>query len=192
MIIGLTGGIATGKSLVSKTLRELGIKVIDADQIAHRVLNRTEVIDKIKEEFGREIINNKGKIDRKKLGEIVFSEHVKLKKLEEITHPTILDVIDQKLKEYKKQDLIVLDAPLLFETYLDQKVDETWVVYAEEPTQIERLQKRDGLDYFEAKCRIDVQMPLKEKVQRADQVINNEGTKQELRRKVVKLVEKRI
>ncbi|MBS3811903.1 MAG: dephospho-CoA kinase [Halanaerobiales bacterium] len=192
MIIGLTGGIATGKSLVSKTLRELGIKVIDADQIAHRVLNRTEVIDKIKEEFGREIINNKGEIDRKKLGEIVFSEHVKLKKLEEITHPTILDVIDQKLKEYKKQDLIVLDAPLLFETYLDQKVDETWVVYAEEPTQIERLQKRDGLDYFEAKCRIDVQMPLKEKVQRADQVINNEGTKQELRRKVVKLVEKRI
>lgn len=192
MIIGLTGGIATGKSLVSKTLRELGIKVIDADQIAHRVLNRTEVIDKIKEEFGREIINNKGEIDRKKLGEIVFSEHVKLKKLEEITHPTILDVIDQKLKEYKKQDLIVLDAPLLFETYLDQKVDETWVVYAEEPTQIERLQKRDGLDYFEAKCRIDVQMPLKEKVQKADQVINNEGTKQELRRKVVKLVEKRI
>ena len=192
MIIGLTGGIATGKSLVSKTLRELGIKVIDADQIAHRVLNRTEVIDKIKEEFGREIINNKGKIDRKKLGEIVFSEHVKLKKLEEITHPTILDVIDQKLKEYKKQDLIVLDAPLLFETYLDQKVDETWVVYAEESMQIERLQKRDGLDYFEAKCRIDVQMSLKEKVQRADQVINNEGTKQELRRKVVKLVEKRI
>jgi len=192
LIIGLTGGIATGKSLVSKTLRELGIKVIDADQIAHRVLNRTEVIDKIKEEFGREIINNKGEIDRKKLGEIVFSEHVKLKKLEEITHPTILDVIDQKLKEYKKQDLIVLDAPLLFETYLDQKVDETWVVYAEEPTQIERLQKRDGLDYFEAKCRIDVQMPLKEKVQKADQVINNEGTKQELRRKVVKLVEKRI
>jgi len=192
LIIGLTGGIATGKSLVSKTLRELGIKVIDADQIAHRVLNRTEVIDKIKEEFGREIINNKGKIDRKKLGEIVFSEHVKLKKLEEITHPTILDVIDQKLKEYKKQDLIVLDAPLLFETYLDQKVDEIWVVYAEESMQIERLQKRDGLDYFEAKCRIDVQMSLKEKVQRADQVINNEGTKQELRRKVVKLVEKRI
>jgi len=192
LIIGLTGGIATGKSLVSKTLRELGIKVIDADQIAHRVLNRTEVIDKIKEEFGREIINNKGEIDRKKLGEIVFSEHVKLKKLEEITHPTILDVIDQKLKEYKKQDLIVLDAPLLFETYLDQKVDEIWVVYAEESMQIERLQKRDGLDYFEAKCRIDVQMSLKEKVQRADQVINNEGTKQELRRKVVKLVEKRI
>lgn len=192
MIIGLTGGIATGKSLVSKTLRELGIKVIDADQIAHRVLNRTEVIDKIKEEFGREIINNKGKIDRKKLGEIVFSEYVKLKKLEEITHPTILDVIDQKLKEYKKQDLIVLDAPLLFETYLDQKVDEIWVVYAEESMQIERLQKRDGLDYFEAKCRIDVQMSLKEKVQWADQVINNEGTKQELRRKVVKLVEKRI
>ncbi len=192
MIIGLTGGIATGKSLVSKTLRELKIKVIDADQIAHRVLNRTEVIDKVKEEFGKEIINSKGKINRKKLGEIVFSKHDKLKKIEEITHPAILDVIDQKLKKYKNQDLIVIDAPLLFETSLDKKVDETWVVYAEESTQIERLQKRDGLDYSEAKCRIDAQMPLKRKVQRADQVINNEGTKQELKRKVVKLVEKRI
>jgi len=192
LIIGLTGGIATGKSLVSKTLRELKIKVIDADQIAHRVLNRTEVIDKVKKEFGKEIINNKGEIDRKKLGEIVFSKHDKLKKIEGITHPAILDVIDQKLKKYKNQDLIVIDAPLLFETSLDKKVDETWVVYAEESTQIERLQRRDGLDYSEAKCRIDAQMPLKRKVQRADQVINNEGTKQELKRKVVKLVEKRI
>ena len=188
MIIGLTGGIATGKSTVSKILRDLNIKVIDADKIAHNVLEHEDVINKIQDVFSKNVVNENGKIDRKKLGKIVFEDNKKLKKLESITHPKILEIIDYKLKE-SKDELIVLDAPLLFETSLDNKVDEIWVVYANEETQINRLKKRDNLNKKEALDRINSQMDLDKKANKADIVIKNESTIEALENKVKKLIE---
>ncbi|MCF8002248.1 MAG: dephospho-CoA kinase [Halanaerobiales bacterium] len=190
MIIGLTGGIATGKSTVSKILKDLNIKVIDADKIAHNVLEYEDVKKEIKETFGNKVLNENGEIDRKKLGKIVFKENQKLKKLESITHPKILEIIDNKLKE-SKSELIVLDAPLLFESSLDGKVDEIWVVYASEETQISRLRSRDNLNKKEALDRINSQMDIDTKVNKADIVINNEGTIEALEKKVKKLIQNR-
>ncbi|MFO7815388.1 MAG: dephospho-CoA kinase [Halanaerobiales bacterium] len=190
MIIGLTGGIATGKSTVCKILKDLNINVIDSDQIAHQVLNYEDVIDKVQKIFGNKVIDKDDKIDRKKLGKIVFEDSKKLKILESITHPKIFEIIDQKLEE-TEDELVVLDAPLLFETSLDDKVDETWVVYASKKTQINRLKERDNLDKQEALNRINAQMDLNKKVKKGDVVINNEGTIQELENKIKKIIEEK-
>ncbi len=191
MIIGLTGGIATGKSTVSKTLRDLNITVIDADKIAHKVLIREDVKQKLVNKFSNSVLDSDGNINRKKLGQIVFDDKKKLRELEEITHPKILDIIKKKIDNYDKQELIVLDAPLLFETSLDEIVDETWVVYTGQETQIERLKSRDGLEREEALKRIKAQMPLAIKKEKADILIENEGSIQALKDKINKLVEKR-
>lgn len=190
MIIGLTGGIATGKSTVSDILKDLNIEVIDADKIAHNVLEYEDVKEKIKDVFGDEVLNKNGEVDRKRLGKIVFEDNKKLKKLESITHPKILEIIDYKITK-SNSELIVLDAPLLFETNLDVKVDETWVIYASEEIQIKRLKKRDDLNKKEALDRIKAQMDLEKKVEKADIVINNEGTINDLEERVKKLIQKR-
>ena len=193
MIIGLTGGIATGKSTVCDILKGLNVKIIDSDKIAHQVLTYDDVIDKIKKEFGEQISDQKGNIDRKKLGSIVFEDDKKRKLLESITHPKIFSLIDNKIKEYEenKENIIVLDAPLLFETSLDKKVDEIWVVYASKETQIQRIKERDKLNKKEAIQRINAQMDLDKKAENADIVINNEGSIKKLKKKITKLVEKR-
>lgn len=191
MIIGLTGGIATGKSTVAKFLKELNIEVIDSDKIAHKILTYQDTINEIKNQFGNIVINKDGNINRKKLGEIVFDDLNKLKKLESITHHKIFDVIDKKIEEHKNNKIIVLDAPLLFETSLDNKVDETWVVYTDKKTQIKRLKKRDGLDKENALKRIKAQMPLEEKIKKADIVIDNTGTIEELKQKIETLIKNR-
>jgi len=191
LIIGLTGGIATGKSTVSKTLQDLNITVIDADKIAHKVLIREDVKQKLVNKFSNSVLDSDGNINRKKLGQIVFDDKKKLRELEEITHPKILDIIKKKIDNYDKQELIVLDAPLLFETSLDEIVDETWVVYTGQETQIERLKSRDGLEREEALKRIKAQMPLAIKKEKADILIENEGSIQALKDKINKLVEKR-
>lgn len=191
MIIGLTGGIATGKSTVSNILKKLNIKVIDADKIAHNVLKYGDVREQIKDSFGNKVTNEHGEIDRKQLGKIVFEDNEKLRKLESITHPKIFEIIDYKLKK-TEAELVVLDAPLLFETSLDEKVDETWVVYASKEIQIKRLKKRDNLKKEEALDRINAQIDLNKKVKKADVVIKNEGSLKELENKVKKLIKNRI
>lgn len=195
MIIGLTGGIATGKSTVSNILSEIGIKVIDADKIAHKILDKNDIIKQIKEQFGKDVID-KNKVNRYKLGKLVFNNHKKRKKLEEITHPQILKKIIKKVNKYKDEnkdenEIIVLDVPLLFETGLDKWVDEVWLVFADYNTQLKRIIKRDGLKIKEAKKRINAQMSLKKKRKKADIIIKNEGTIQDLRRKILNLVEKK-
>jgi dephospho-CoA kinase len=192
LIIGLTGGIATGKSTVAKFLEELNIKVIDSDKIAHEILTYQDTINEIVEEFGSIVLNKDGNINRIELGKIVFDDMEKLKKLESITHHRIFKVIDKKIKEYKPNNkIIVLDAPLLFETSLDKNVDETWVVYTDKKTQINRLKKRDGLDKEDALKRIKAQMSLEEKANKANIIINNTGTKEDLKQNVKRLIEDR-
>jgi dephospho-CoA kinase len=177
LLIGLTGGIATGKSLVSKTLKELGAYIIDADKISREVVEPyTPAWTKIVEFFGRDVLNNDGKINRKKLGEIVFNDPAKKKRLEEIVHPVVIEEENRRIEEYKKINpdaIVVIDAALLIEAGGHLRVDKLIVVYSDRETQLKRLCERDGFSRGEAEKRIDSQMPLKEKIKIADFVIDN-------------------
>jgi len=188
MIIGLTGGIAAGKSTVARILASLGAYIINADKIGHNILEKNKnAYNDVIDEFGEIIVKNNGKIDRKKLGEIVFSDKDKLKKLENITHPYIIEEIKYETKEkIKDYHHLVLDVPLLFETGLENIVDITWVVVCSYEKQIERIAKRDGLSREEAKKRIASQMETSQKIKLADFVIYNNGNKKELNNKVLR------
>lgn len=179
-VIGLTGGIASGKSLVSSKIKDLGGQIIDADLISRQVVKPGKPAWKlIVKEFGKGIINQDQTIKRKKLGSIVFADPDKLDKLNKITHPYITMEIEKLLKEYRESGqggVMVLDAPILLELGMERLVDQVWVVAVDSKTQLERLMKRDNLSAEEAKRRINTQMPLKEKIKRADRVIDNRFT----------------
>lgn len=193
MLIGLTGGIASGKSLVAEELRRLGAHLIDADEIAREIVRPGLPAHKeIIESFGEKILNPDKTINRKMLGQIVFADSKLRKKLERITHPGILDETDKRIaaiKNKKPDAMIVMNAPLLIEVGLHKKMDKVIVVYADEKTQMERLIRRDGLTADEARNRISSQMPINEKRKYADFVIENgEGKKKNEIRKEVKKV----
>jgi dephospho-CoA kinase len=178
-IIGLTGGIASGKSTVAGFIREMGIPVIDADQIAREVVQPGEPAwQDIIARFGEGILAKDQHIDRKLLGGIVFSDPKELQALNQITHPRITALIKHKLDEFVEAGypLIVLEIPLLFEAHMTHMVDVIWVVTVDRQTQIRRLIGRNQMNVKAAEQRIDAQMPLEEKEQRADLVIyNNDG-----------------
>lgn len=187
MIIGLTGGIASGKSTVSNMIKELKIPVIDADIIAREVVEVGEAaFQKIVDSFGSEILNETGSLDRKKLGAIVFNNKEKRLILNKIVHPIIRERIHEKIEIQKQSgsNTIVLDMPLLFENKLTYLVDKIIVIFVDPKIQIERLKIRDKFSDEEALARIGSQMDLKEKISLADEVIHNHGllddTKQQL------------
>jgi dephospho-CoA kinase len=193
MLIGLTGGIASGKSLVAEALKRLGAHLIDADEIAREVVKPglPAYLD-IAKEFGEGIFNPDKTINRKALGKLVFSNPEIRKRLEQITHPRILDEINKNIKAVKGKNpdaIIVVDAALLIEAGLYKKMDKVIVVYTDKKTQIERMMKRDGFTMDEAKNRISAQMPLQEKRKYADFVIENvEGKGQDEVKKEVKRI----
>ncbi|AAM24131.1 MAG: Dephospho-CoA kinase [Caldanaerobacter subterraneus] len=174
-VVGLTGGIGSGKSTVSGILAKLGAKIIDADLVSREIMEKgKEAYNEIVDCFGKEILDKEGNIDRKKLGSIVFSDKEKLKRLNEITHPKIIDKIKKMIEEEKDKDkVIVIDAALLIETGLYKLVDEVWLVVVDIDTQIKRVMERDGFSCEEALKRIKSQMPLEEKIKYADFIINN-------------------
>lgn len=191
MLIGLTGGIASGKSLVAEELKRLGAHLIDADEIAREVVNPgLPAYKEIVKEFGEGILNPDKTINRKALGNIVFSNPKLRNRLEQITHPRILGEMDKRILAIQNKDpkaIIVIDAALLIEAGLHKKMDKMVVVYADEKTQIERLIKRDGLTADEAKNRISSQMPLQEKRRFADFVIENMEGKDKIKTEVKKI-----
>ena len=179
LVVGLTGGIACGKTTVVNIFRELGAEVINSDLIGHQVLKedgsaKSEVISA----FGRGILNDDGEIDRSKLGQIVFSNPDLLRKLNEIVHPPIIERINsevgQKLSS-AKSGIVILEVPLLIEANMTHMVDFVVLVYAGEETQIDRLVQR-GLSRDDAKKRIDSQMPSREKARFADFIIYNNNS----------------
>lgn len=176
-VVGLTGGVATGKSLVSAELGRLGARIIDADLISREVFRPgTHEFEEAVRAFGAGILASDGTIDRKRLGAVVFGDPVKLRLLNGITHPAILRRIREDVESLKGaggEDVIVVDAALLFETGLDVDMDTVVVVYAPPDAQVARLMKRDGLTLEEARSRIDSQMPIDEKVKRAGHIIDN-------------------
>lgn len=182
MIIGLTGGIASGKTLVAAELKRLGAYIIDADEIARAlVVPGLPTYEDIVKEFGNGILNIDKTINRKALGKLVFSNPKFLNKLNQITHPVILDEISRTINVIKDKYtgvMIVIDAALLIEVGFYKQIDKVIVVYTDEKTQINRLVMRDNLTVEEAMGRIVSQMPLNEKLKYADFVINNIKGKQ--------------
>ncbi|HBI56936.1 MAG TPA: dephospho-CoA kinase [Firmicutes bacterium] len=191
MVIGLTGGIACGKSTVARTLKSKDAIIIDADRESKQLMKAGSPIwTKLIAEFGREILNPDNTINRRRLGNMVFGDGYKLKKLNSIVHPGVIEQIAGKIRRYKEEGrwpAIVLDAPLLYEVGAEKLVDFTWVVAVDRQTQINRLLARDKITPEQASQRIEAQMPLEEKVARADAVINNTGSRRATREMVYDL-----
>jgi len=183
MILGLTGGIASGKSTVSKKLKELGSYIIDADKISKEVSNSTEVLEKLEENFGSEIIDH-GHLDRQKLRKMIFEDEEKRELLNSIMHPVIVTKIREEIENNRGEKLIILDIPLLYETGLEYLCDKVLIVCTDESIQVERVKQRDGLDVEMAKKIIRSQMSLKEKQKKAEIHIENNGKLEELLKKV--------
>ncbi|AMX82648.1 dephospho-CoA kinase [Geobacillus subterraneus] len=192
LTIGLTGGIASGKSTVSAMMRELGLPVIDADEAARAVVEPgEEAYRQIVAVFGPDVLQENGEIDRAKLGAIVFNNEQERKKLNAIVHPAVRrKMLAEKEKLVRSgAKTVVLDIPLLFESGLTDWVDRVLVVYVDDDVQLRRLMVRNGFTEEEALARIRAQWPLEEKVKRADAVIDNNGTMEETRRQLLSILQ---
>ncbi len=186
-VIGLTGGIGSGKSTVAKFLAELGAVIIDADKIGHAVLEPdSEAWQQVVAAFGRQILKPNREIDRKKLGKIVFGSAEALSQLNRIMHPQICRVVKAQIEQYRRQgiDVVVVEAPLLMEAGWTSLVDEVWVTLAPEATVLKRLEEGMGLSKAESQARIRSQLPAKERVKHADVVINTNMSLDELKARV--------
>ncbi len=176
LVIGLTGGIATGKSTVTKMFQEIDIPVIDTDRIAHDMLMKgTKGYDEVLISFSKSILLTNNEINRKKLALIVFNNPQKRKILNDIIHPRIKLIVKNEIQKHKElgTKIIVLDVPLLFETDFIDLVDKTVVVYTTDKQQKERLMERERIDKDYAQLKINAQMPLNQKIDLADYVIDN-------------------
>ncbi|MCX2186761.1 dephospho-CoA kinase [Limosilactobacillus pontis] len=191
-IIGLTGGIASGKSTVSALLRQAGIPVIDADQVARQVQRPGSVaLDKLAAAFGPAIIAPDGSLNRQQLGQRVFDDPAARQELDRIVQALIKDTIWQAVDNLRRQGVanVVLDVPLLFEAGYDTDCDLVVVVRVSPATELRRLMARNGYSRAAAQARIAAQLPLSVKVAKADVVIDNDGSLEETRRQVAQLVE---
>ena len=188
LLVAITGGIASGKSSVSKMLEDLGAPIIDYDVIAREIVEPGKPAWKdIVAYFGEQVLKQDRQIDRKKLSNIVFRDIEKRKKLESFTHPRIIDEAGRRTDEIAEKDpnaIIQVAVPLLFEINLQYKFHKVLLVYVPREIQIERLIKRDGITREAAESILKAQMPIDEKLGYADFVIHNEGTLEETRRQV--------
>ena len=183
-ILGLTGSFGSGKSTVAQMFAKEGAKVIDADEVTHRLMQIGEpTYDEILEEFGSDVLEKDRTIDRKKLGKIVFKNDELLKKLEEIIHPKVREEIRKFLETHKNAPLVIVSAPLFYETNMNEMVDKTIVVGVDEKVRYERL-KEKKITAAEAKRRLDHQIPQEEKVKKADIIIDNSGTLEDTEKRV--------
>ena len=189
-VIGLTGGIGTGKSEVSRILEELGAVVISADLLGHEAYKpHSKTWQKMVNAFGEEIVGPNGEIDRKRIAATVFSNPQARAKLNSIVHPQITKIARERIGALRRQgvDTIVLEAAILVEAGWDSLVDEIWVTHATEETVLERLKKRDHLSEDEIRGRIKAQLTYEERAKHGHVIIDNTATLKELRTKVEKL-----
>ena len=197
MVIGLTGG--TGKSTVSQILRKKKFPVIDLDTISHEVIKIPKVIEKIVENFGKEVLENSGnfenknnaiQISREKLGKIIFENKEKRLLLNSIMHPEILHTMREQISKYKKNNKIIfVEIQLLFEVQWEKEFDYILLISAKKSTQIRRILERDKRSENDALNIINSQLPLDEKKKRSDFVIENDGNIEELKEKIDKFLE---
>jgi len=183
-IIGLTGNIATGKSVVSKMLERLGAEAIDADALVHELMEKgTPVWQAVVQEFGQGILGHEGNIDRKKLGSIVFADEAALHCLEALVHPAVI-ARTEELIESSQEPVVVVEAIKLIEAGMDQTCDALWVTTCSKEQQLARLVEQRGLTEEEARQRIEAQSPQEAKLARADVVIDNSRSLDETWRQV--------
>ena len=189
MIIGLTGGIASGKSTVAKYLAEKGFKVYDADKIAKDITEKKSVQEEIILTFGDKILDENGNVDRKKLKEIVFEDKEKLEKLNGIIHPKVIDFY-KELKEKNTDEIIIFDVPLLFESGIDKFCDKILVIISDYEIQLNRIVERDKIDRELAEKIIKSQLSNEERIKKADVVIENNSSLEDLFEKVERFCER--
>lgn len=195
VVIGLTGGIASGKSTVSNMVKNLGIRVVDADQISREVVEVGKpAYQQILSVFGDEILHQDKTINREKLGAIIFGDQSKREQLNKIVHPAVRIEMLNGVEEEKEKNskAVVLDIPLLFESKLTHMVDKTILVYVDEETQLKRLMQRNGYKEEEARMRIGSQLPLRTKIELSDEIIDNNGTIEETERQLHEILKKLI
>ena len=195
LVIGLTGGIGTGKTEVSRILADLGAEIINADALGHQAYEpQTETWRQVVEAFGEDILSETGEVDRRKLGPIVFADERALKRLNAIVHPRIRQMIVERLDDLGAKDLgaVVVEAALFIEAGWTPLADEMWVTSAPEETVIKRLRARTGLDENAIRARIDSQMPQQERLKHADVIVENDGSLDTLRGRVKRLWHERV
>lgn len=193
-VIGLTGGIASGKSTVSRILKDAGAIIIDADRIARDLVKKDlpayrEIIDA----FGDKVLASDGEIDRSVLGDIIFNDPRKKQLLNRIVHPRVSKETDLRLKRIQKNHpdtIVILDIPLLMEAQMHKGLSDVIVVYVPEDTQIKRLMQRDGISRADALARIRSQMPIDEKKKLATIVIDNSGTRENTRKQTLEILQR--
>jgi dephospho-CoA kinase len=185
-VLGLTGGIGSGKSMVAQMFARLGAVVIDADQVAREVVEPGQpALKEIAATFGPDVLLPDGRLDRPKLASIIFTDPAERAKLDAITHPRIRTRMDELIKARRSgPGVLIVDIPLLYENKRTNSVEKVIVVWVDPQTQLRRIQDRDGLSAEAARRRIGAQMPLDEKRARADHVIDNSGGRQETQRQV--------
>ena len=195
LVIGLTGGIGSGKSEVSRILEGLGAFIINADQIGHEAYKPySEVWQEVVGAFGEGILGPNGEIDRKRLGTIVFADPQARIKLNSIVHPKMAKIVEERIEELRRQgaDTVVLEAALLVEARWNSLVGEVWVTHAPEEKILGRLKRRNHLPDEEIRNRIKTQLPLREKAKHSEVLIENSATLQDLRDKVEELWQRRV
>ncbi|PTG55832.1 dephospho-CoA kinase [Staphylococcus chromogenes] len=182
-VIGLTGGIATGKSTVAELLKAHGFKIVDADIASRKAVEKgSEGLKNVVAEFGEEALTEEGEMNREYIGQQIFYDDLKREKLNAIIHPIVREIMENEKKQYLAQGHdVVMDIPLLFENELEKTVDEVWLVYTSPSIQIDRLMERNQLSIEDAKARIYSQISIDKKSRMADVVIDNFGTKLELK-----------
>ncbi|MDQ7193494.1 dephospho-CoA kinase [Staphylococcus felis] len=192
-VIGLTGGIATGKSTVAELLQIHGFKIVDADVASRKAVEKgSEGLEKVRALFGEEAITAEGEMNRAFIGQEVFYDDEKREQLNQIIHPIVNQLMKKERDDYLEKGYnVIMDIPLLFENGLEDTVDEVWLVYASEPIQIDRLMARNNMSIEDAKARVYSQISIDKKSRMADVVIDNLGSKLELKQNLEKvLVEK--
>ena len=195
LVIGLTGGIGTGKSEVTRLLQALGAIVINADRVGHEAYNSgSESWRRVIEAFGEDVLQPGGEIDRRKLGAIVFSDPEQLARLNQIMHPRMARIVADELEELRAQgtQVVVVEAALLYEAGWDSLVDEVWATDSPVEAVIQRLQTRNGMSPEEVLKRIDSQMDRSERLDRAQVVVDNSGDIAALEQTVNSLWENRV
>ncbi|MCT1913266.1 dephospho-CoA kinase [Staphylococcus ureilyticus] len=189
-VIGLTGGIASGKSTVSELLTAHGFKIVDADIASRKAVEKgSEGLEQVRSTFGEEAIDENGNMNREYVGDIIFNYPEKRLELNEIVHPIVRTIMEQEKEAFLKDGYnVIMDIPLLYENELQDTVDEVWLVYTSESIQIDRLMQRNDISMEDAKARVYSQISIDKKRRMADHVIDNRDSKLDLKQNLEQLL----